>query len=431
MEQSQKSQKSQKSPKSQKLKESTATYVIAAHGTMLTANLADQSKKKHKVYFATNIPKNVEIYTHDEIGMCITMYTTESDFVCNNYKNALQQSLSPAFKFSHIDGEINKFPELFLTPDNFNPAQFYTGITHCIPNSRRTPGSRKKEIIYNIDAKNIKDCACSSIMPIAFGLRYDCEKKYSTYYKDQLRGYKYDPNSNTSKCGPILMSEAVKVIKAHCDTHYEPNCVIKIYIFTCLDETDIETLVESVESYNESIQQNALVNVDTVNSVENVTDFKAISLIQSHLSKNRFSIESKVFDFITYKDEYIEFAHELHAEFDGDYDERRRQLQEKYRGWDMQFLGIFLKRAIARIKKEGSGKDITILPEYNTISFISPFTKNATDDELIDIVYDQLKTLIELEKAKNTAQGLRKTLRKKGNKPKKPKSHKKPKKILR
>jgi hypothetical protein len=195
---------------------------------MLTSILGSPQTKK---YFAITIPENVELYTHDTLGKCIPMYKTETDLICKNYKEHLQSSHSPAFKFSHEHGEVNKFPELFFTPDGNTPSHFYTGITHCIPEALRTTSSRKKEIIYNIDAKNTKDCACSSIVSNSIDLPYDCEKKYSQYYKDQLRDYKYDPNSNTSKCGPILMSEAVKVIKAHCDTYYEANCVIKIYIF--------------------------------------------------------------------------------------------------------------------------------------------------------------------------------------------------------
>jgi len=236
-------EKSPKSPKKQ-----VATYIISAHGTMLTSILGSPQTKK---YFAITIPENVELYTHDTLGKCIPMYKTESDFICKNYKDELQQSLSPAFKFSHEDGEINKFPELFFTPDSNTPAHFYTGITHCIPEALRTTSSRKKEIIYNIDAKNTKNCACSSIVSNSFYLRYDCENKYSPYYKEQLRGYNYDPNSNTSKCGPILLSEAVKVIKAHCNTYYEPNCVIKIYIFSCLVERDLKTLIYDYKrSYN-------------------------------------------------------------------------------------------------------------------------------------------------------------------------------------
>jgi len=523
-------EKSPKSPKKQ-----VATYIISAHGTMLTSILGSPQTKK---YFAITIPENVELYTHDTLGKCIPMYKTESDFICKNYKDKLQQSLSPAFKFSHEDGEINKFPELFFTPDSNTPAHFYTGITHCIPEAPRTSGSRKKEIIYNIDAKNTKDCVCRSIVSNSIDLPYDCEKKYSQYYKDQLRDYKYDPNSNTSKCGPILMSEAVKVIKAHCKTYYEPNCVIKIYIFSCLVERDLKTLIYDYKrSYNHAKQlanpdnpeptsirlvtpittipstsvrlvtsdtilpqnvkqitpevvstntniskeqiiarlndltsqprilpktlrelltetptfepptetptfeppttylqskanlrdfyyevsepkNNALSKVVLTNYVENLSDFKALPLIQSHLSKHRFSIEFKVFEFITYKDAYTEFTREQDAKIDAPRHKRLEQLQKKHRALSRQYLVFYLINALNKIRAE-HGDDITILPEFNTISFVRPFTKSVTDSELVDSdliirVYDELKKLIALEKAKKVGQGRRgkKTLRK-------------------
>jgi hypothetical protein len=487
------------------------------------------------------------------------MYKTESDFICKNYKDELQQSLSPAFKFSHEDGEINKFPELFFTPDSNTPAHFYTGITHCIPEALRTSNSRKKEIIYNIDAKNTKDCACGSIVSNSIDIPYDCEKKYSQYYKDQLRDYKYDPNSNTSKCGPILMSEAVKVIKAHCNTYYEPNCVIKIYIFSCLVERDLKTLIydykrsynrakqlanpyykqtqdtalvcspsssspycisENPPTYNPEQDSARLVSLDTAlppnsvrlvsldtalprsvkqinpitskeqiiarlndltsqprilpktlrelltetptfepptetltfepsttylqskanlrdfyyevsepknnalskvvltNYVENLSDFKALPLIKSHLSKHRFSIEFKVFEFITYKDAYTEFTREQDAKIDAPRHKRLEQLQKKHRALSRQYLVFYLINALNKIRAE-HGDDITILPEFNTISFVRPFTKSVTDSELVDSnliirVYDELKKLIALEKAKKIGQGhhRKKTLRK-------------------
>jgi hypothetical protein len=544
-------EKSPKSPKKQ-----VATYIISAHGTMLTSILGSPQTKK---YFAITIPENVELYTHDTLGKCIPMYKTETDLICKNYKDELQQSLSPAFKFSHEDGEINKFPELFFTPDSNTPAHFYTGITHCIPEALRTTSSRKKEIIYNIDAKNTKDCACRSIVSNSINLPYDCEKKYSHYYKDQLRGYKYDPNSNTSKCGPILMSEAVKVIKAHCNRYYEVNCVIKIYIFSCLVERDLKTLIYDYKrSYNHAKQlanpdnpeptstrlvtdnpeptglrlvtpittlpstsvrlvtsdtilpqnvkqinpevvstntnisteqlmarlndltsqprirktlrelltetptfepptfepptfeppttylqskanlrdfyyevsepkNNALSKVVLTNYVENLSDFKALPLIKSHLSKHRFSIGFKVFEFITYKDAYTEFTREQDAKIDGPRHKRLEQLQKKHRALSRQYLVFYLINALNKIRAE-HGDDITILPEFNTISFVRPFTKSVTDSELVDNdliirVYDELKKLIAQEKAKRLGQGRRvkKTLHKKYKKPKKTK----------
>jgi hypothetical protein len=573
-------EKSPKSPKKQ-----VATYIISAHGTMLTSILGSPQTKK---YFAITIPENVELYTHDTLGKCIPMYKTETDLICKNYKEHLQSSHSPAFKFSHEHGEVNKFPELFFTPDGNTPSHFYTGITHCIPEALRTTSSRKKEIIYNIDAKNTKDCACSSIVSNSIDLPYDCEKKYSNYYKEQLRDYKYDPNSNTSKCGPILMSEAVKVIKAHCDRYYEPNCVIKIYIFSCLGETDLKTLIDGYKrSYNyakqvatpyykptqdaltrytalvcsslnsspscisersptynpeptsvrlvtpdtiippnsarlvsldtalppnsvrlvpldtvlrRSIKQinpitnkeqiitrlndltsqprilpktlreiltetptfepstetlifeppttylqskvnlrdfyyevsepknNALTKVVLTNYVENLSDFKALPLIKSHLSKHRFGIESKIFEFITYKDAFMEFTSEQHAKLDGPRHKRLELLQKKHRALSRKDLGFYLLNALIKIKAEKSGDDIAILPEINTINFVRPFTKNVTDSELVDNeltnrVYNELKKLIAQEKAKKLGQGRRvkKTLRKKYKKPKKTK----------
>ena len=525
-----------KSPKKQ-----VATYIISAHGTMLTSILGSPQTKK---YFAITIPENVELYTHDTLGKCIPMYKTETDLICKNYKEHLQSSLSPAFKFSHEHGEVNKFPELFFTPDGNTPSHFYTGITHCIPEAPRTTSSRKKEIIYNIDAKNTKDCACSSIVSNSIDLPYDCEKKYSDYYKEQLRDYKYDPNSNTSKCGPILMSEAVKVIKAHCDMFYEPNCVIKIYIFSCLGETDLKTLIDGYKrSYNYTKQvatpyykptqdsltrdttlvctplnsspsciserpptynpeptsvrlvtpdtilspnivkeinpitskkkiitrlsdlisppivlpeaptfeppitysqskvnlnnfyyevsepkNNALTKVVLTNYVENLSDFKALPLIKSHLSKHRFGIESKVFEFITYKDAYMEFTSEQHAKLYGPRNKRIEQLQKNHRALSRSDnLGYYLFNAISKIRAE-RGDDIAILPYENIINFVRPFTKSVTDSELVDNeltnrVYYELKKLIALEKAKKLGEGRRrkKTLRKKYKKPKKTK----------
>jgi hypothetical protein len=340
------------------------------------------------------------------------------------------------------------------------------------------------------------------------------------------------------------MSEAVKVIKAHCDTYYEPNCVIKIYIFSCLGETDLKTLIDGYKrSYNyanqvatpyykptqdaltrdtalvctplnsspsciskrpptynpepssvrlvtpdtilspnsvkeinpitskkqiitrlsdlispsivlpeaptfeppitysqskvnlrdfyyevSEPQNNALTKVVLTNYVENLSDFKALPLIKSHLSKHRFGIESKEFEFITYKDAYMEFTSEQHAKLDGSRNKRIEQLQKKHRALSRSYnLGFYLFNAISKIKAE-RGDDIAILPEVNTINFVRPFTKSVTDSELVDNeltsrVYYELKKLIALEKAKKLGEGrrIKKTLRKKYKKPKKTK----------
>ena len=298
-----KSPKSPKSPKSQKFEGPTATYIINAHGTMLTSNtftsrFTDDKYRflytvTTKKYHAINIPKNVELYTFANLGNCVGGYQAEADFFCNihpyKHKLTLRKSINPAFKFSHQDGEANKFPELLLTPERNFPVHFYTGILHCIPEAHRTSGSLGKEVIYDIGAKNTKDCECSSILLKEYAQAYDCDTKYSNDYKEQLRGYKNNPTTiinergpilrdenlkvihphiniyphynnpatkhNINKCGPILVSEALEVIQTHCNTHYKPNCVIQIYIIACLAEQDLLTLVRSfTNAYNDAEQ---------------------------------------------------------------------------------------------------------------------------------------------------------------------------------
>ena len=233
-----------------------ATYTIMAHGTMLTSTF-HRSKK----YYAINIPENVELYTFGNLGNCIPAYTGETDFICNiypdKYKSTLRTSIVPAFKFSHEHDKINKFPELFLTPDYESPASFYTGIIHCIPEIFRISDSREKEIIYNIDSKNTKNCECSSISLIKDSTSYDCNKKYSDDYKNQVADYKYNPNDeNSNKCGPLLLSEALKIIQTHSKKNYESNCMIKIYLFACLVETDLQALADNNKRQYENAKRN-------------------------------------------------------------------------------------------------------------------------------------------------------------------------------
>jgi hypothetical protein len=258
-----------------------ATYIINAHGTMLSSKFGDSdSALITKKYHAINIPKNVEVYTFANLGNCVGAYEAEADFLCNVYpdkhKLTLRKSINPAFKFSHQPGEANKFPELLLTPEHNFPVRFYTGIIHCIPEALRTSGSSGKEVIYNIDAKNTKDCECSSIFLKEQAEAYECDTKYSNYYKEQLRGYKYNPaiNTNTNKCGPILLSEAVKLIQTHCNTYYNSNCVIQIYIIACLVEQDLHTLVIGIrDAYRNAEQRVRQGETKLISTVETIPQF--------------------------------------------------------------------------------------------------------------------------------------------------------------
>ena len=271
-----KKSKSPKSPKKQ-----VATYIINTHGTILTSEFGDSdSALITKKYHAINIPKNVELYTFANLGNCISSYEEEAEFFCDiypdKYKTRLRKSINPAFKFSHQPGKTNKFPELFLTPEQKSPVDFYSGIIHCIPQALRTTGSPGKEIIYNMDAKNTKNCECSSILLRVGAPAYDCDAKYSNYYKQQLRGYKYNPatNTNINSCGPILMSEALEVIQMHCNTYYNSNCVIQIYIIACLVEQDLHTLVIGIrDAYRNAEQRVRQGETKLISTVETIPQF--------------------------------------------------------------------------------------------------------------------------------------------------------------
>ena len=440
----------EKSPKSPKFTESTATYVISAHGTMLTSMLGTPQTKK---YHAINIPENFKIYTIDALGECVAGYNTQTDVICKIYKETLQLSHTLAFKFIHEDGKTNKFPELFLTSDKNIPSHGYKGITHCIPEKYRTSSaSRGKEVIYNIDAKNTEDCKCSSIVSISTTKPYDCNKNYSDYYKKQLESYIYDPTSTSiNKCGPILMSEAIQIIKSHCNSFYKPTCVIKIYVFACLVETDLKTLdsfnwkkyveayrnalksstsaiEESLDTtsevseseknlikyyYYEQFMHNTSAKVNFENVVNRLTDFNAISLIKSHLSSYRFVIKHKIFDIITYKDVYKEFTIDLLEGISGTLEQVIAELEKKYRARHRRKLDNSLLDALQKLKLDDSDNDLAILPEFNKIDLVHKSINTASESEVIDTIYRQLKELIKIEKQKlNMGQGRRKkTLR--------------------
>ena len=256
----------------QSSKKEVATYIIDAHGTMLSTDFGDSdSSIITKKYHAISIPKNVELYTFNNLGKCVAPLGGEANIICDTFPNKsrlmLVKSTSPAFKFKYEPGKTNKFPELFLTPDKSRPVKFYSGITHCIPVKSRSSSSssslREKEIIYNIDAKNTKNCECSSVVSNSDFSPYDCDTKYSTYYKELLTGYKYDPsapNTNSNKCGPLLLSEALAIIREHSKFLYGSTCIIKVYILACLSETNLLALVGSIKKVYEKTEQRVKAN---------------------------------------------------------------------------------------------------------------------------------------------------------------------------
>ena len=231
-------------------------YIITSHGEILTNNEGAITK-----YMAINIPKNVEIFTYSNLGEVLVSNCLMNYFICDNLGKVKSHKFriqTPIHKYIYIPGEKNIFPEVFLTPDTDSIIGFYSGIVHCIPKHLRPGETKAMEVIYNMDALVKENCSKNTIGKSykTFGPHsedniklYDTDKQYSTYYKDQLNDYKYDPNgtdtenSVSNKCGPLLLSQAIKVIQAHCEARYPEDSetsTIKIYLNCCLGTSDIK-----------------------------------------------------------------------------------------------------------------------------------------------------------------------------------------------
>ena len=176
-----------------------------------------------------------------------------------------------------------------------------------------------------------------------------------------------------------------------------------------------------MEYYYEIMKHNTIEKVDFENVVESLSLFNANPLIKSNLSRYIFMVNSKKFEFITYKDAYIDFTTNLTSQFTGSYEEVNEQIEKKYRARGIHKLENYLTNAIFKINNDDSTNDIDILPKFNTINLVSPFVTKASDDDLTYAVYYQLKGLIKYEQAKLGHGRRKKTLRKKYKKPKKTK----------
>ena len=231
-------------------------YIISAHGGIITSN-------KGTKYMAVKIPTNVEIFTYSKLGDILWSSCKKNYFICDNLDKVKSHAFmleTPIHKYKYKSDSQNIFPELALTADSNIVLSFYSGIVHCIPEHLRTTKTKAMEVIYNIDALVKQDCDKTTIgraHPL-FGPKiedytklneYDTEKQYSTYYKNQLKNYKYDPKSKdtkdnvSNKCGPLLLSQAIKVIQAHWKATYPEDLktsTIQIYLSCCLGTTDID-----------------------------------------------------------------------------------------------------------------------------------------------------------------------------------------------
>jgi len=236
-------------------------YIIGSHGAIFTS-----LKENEKKYMAIKIPENVELFTYTTFGKVVATSCRKNYFICDNlekvqakYNNLILKIEKPTHKYKYKEGTQNIFPEAMLIPDEGPILKFYSGIVHCIPHANRTSTIKGMEIIHNMDANNAKDCADDSIRKYYKYTDaedkqklYDTNTKYSEDYKEVIKtqGNKREaPLDTINKCGAILLSEAIKIIQAHCEKTYGVNNTIKIYLSFCLGEMSIEEYVRGKNFY--------------------------------------------------------------------------------------------------------------------------------------------------------------------------------------
>jgi hypothetical protein len=223
------------------------TYVINSHGEIVTTFDPDADVEE-LVVFPIHIPKNIEIMTYTSLGESYWEACTVINFQCNKKKNLLLPIKTPIHKYK------KRFPEIKLTPDDPTSSDdkipklpFYSGIVHCIPEGRED-SSKKKEIIHNMDADPLKDCGDDSIFPYysrtttpSVKRPYYSTNKYSEDYVKVLEkkngNFRDFPLHKIKKCGPLVLSEAIKIIIQHCRETYKEDyskSIIQIHLTACL-----------------------------------------------------------------------------------------------------------------------------------------------------------------------------------------------------
>ena len=250
-------------------KSSVYTYFIQSHGEIVTLP-KPYTISRARTFIALQLANNVEILTYSSLGEQLLGHCQTINMVCNKQKKTLFAVDTPVYKYR------NEFPDLYLTPDIPDPINgeldFYSGIVHCIPKSRKDSSS-KKEIIHNMDADPY-DCGDDSIHPYYNDLGeftqlqtpiiyrpYNSTNKYSKDYikiLEKKRGSKREPPlQNINKCGPLYLKEAIEIIMEHCKATYPHNyadCIIQIHVAACL------VLSESTPNYSQIDSSLKIVN---------------------------------------------------------------------------------------------------------------------------------------------------------------------------
>ena len=300
--------------------ETESVYIISAHGLMLYTLGIDSTK----TYYAITMPENVELYTYTEFGSLLRCNFTLADNVCKpkrSFSKLMEDIITPAYKYSHIPGQPNKFPNIFFEDENdvHVVKRFHSGITHCIQNA---DGTNTSSVIYSIDAKPGSQCHSAFVKPIVgrASTSYNSDKKYSEWYKKILE--------TENKCGPILLSEALEFIQKHSKETMgtDTKVTIKVYIQTCLENKNLSLLLSEIkftlESNPESPKiklfkqrknfdlETKLKNLESSNIVKSIGEFskpitdypildypisKKVLLIESKLGNKKFIIKKENF----------------------------------------------------------------------------------------------------------------------------------------
>ena len=210
---------------------------------------------------------------------------------------------------------------------------------------------------------------------------------------------------------PIERREVSKVTVKPIERREVSKVMVKPIERREVSESDLTNIYYEIFKF----KHNSLAKVNVTNVVKSLTDFKAIPLIPPLISKYRLMYQHKIFDFITYKDAYMDVMKNLYDMFSGTHEEIIDQIERKYRSRDRDKLDFYFLEALDLLKSDGSNDWINILPKINEINLVEPFIREESESSFGFTIYLQLKELIEKQKQKlKMGQGRRKkTLRKK------------------
>jgi hypothetical protein len=346
------------------------TYYIQSHGGIVRLqNAATENKIQ---FIALTIPEGVEIFTYTDLGEFHFASCTTVNYVCEKHVEELYSFQTPHDKYK------NKFPEIEFHPDNPNPLnktpRFYSNIVHCIPETRQN--SRKtKEIIHNMDADPEKDCSDNSISERPYYSTNRYSEDYVKVLEKKNGNFRDFPLNKIKKCGPLFLSEAIKIIMQHCHETYKEDyskSIIQIHIMACLKEIE-----EPLDKHKED----ALLVSELVSDLQYFEDFKSTD---SQIK------DTPHFKTYSYKHGTLKFMISVPKQHPIDYNFNdidnvnmyQKSIEDAFNKYKGGAIGFFLEEKIKRLPKE----IIINISKPQTVSL-----KSKT--EITNIIYDKLKKI--------------------------------------